>query len=844
MSDPAHTELRTFTLEEALEALRARATADPGSWTGAESERSAVTLEWIVRPPDLDTQEAMRVTRRFVPPVADDLERFASAIPRALEVGPIVADAPTRSFTLGLRPASGRRSAERCDRCGARPRFGTRLYGDAQRCAICSLWGEDERVGNDRGSTLIGVLLLILLLAMIVGGAMTSLQSSERARGARGQVSQLEAAGRSTLDVMTERLRAVASLRLGSIDAADLVALNAAVASLPAHTGITLDGAETGFRIVAVREQDVIPDDAELLDVWTDQPRVRYDALPRPQGLTAARTVEVEMRVLVRGAGGSRRTMTRTAAISRLPAFPHALYTRTVQTEFCAPAGGASIGGEVRVDGQAHFPVCAGMVAITGSLEARDGTRNDDPRNHLLTDEGSITIPTWSRAAAETGSTALLAATSGRVRIPAAAGGTYEDGRAQTAGVAGTGECVDFTAACSGNGYFGPSIVLQRTSTGPSPAASVTCGHAYANGTACQSITAPAIRYRPWPWTDPVPAGVALPDPSSPGRLWRGLLFDPRRETHCTATVATNIYPTHRCPSNTFGWLLDLALLGPVRGGLVHFRAAVTDPPGRAAAGAQEALVIRNAERLTSPLTIVSEIPVFIIGNLNTVYSPTWRGPPPMMIDAPRITLLPAEADVQLGLAPGAGGWASVWDVVPPAGSTTASALPLIAASNVNVFAVLRTRICGRSGGVYQGGAIDQAPATLGDWTAAEVRLVGAVEQYEEFGLTAVQCRWWGMGYGSAADGSPWRVPGSRTILYDPRLAHPSFSVPGSYMPVNLPPGGVPGAARRTAARQERATGGYGVMRLTQETGRRQPRSAVPLPTAAPLPPAPPALPR
>jgi hypothetical protein len=51
------------------------------------------------------------------------------------------------------------------------------------------------------------------------------------------------------------------------------------------------------------------------------------------------------------------------------------------------------------------------------------------------------------------------------------------------------------------------------------------------------------------------------------------------------------------------------------------------------------------------------------------------------MIDAPRITLLPNEADVQLGLAPGTFGSASVWDLVSPAGSTTASALPLIAAA-------------------------------------------------------------------------------------------------------------------------------------------------------------------
>ena len=279
-------------------------------------------------------------------------------------------------------------------------------------------------------------------------------------------------------------------------------------------------------------------------------------------------------------------------------------------------------------------------------------------------------------------------------------------------------------------------------------------------------------------------------------------------------------------------------------GGLVYVRAAAVDPPGRAAAGAQEALVIRNAEQLAAPLTIVSDLPVFVVGSLNTARQAAWRGPPPLMIDAPRITLLPDEADVQLGLAPGSFGWASVWDLVPPAGSTTPSALPLVATSNVTLYAVLRTRVCGRPGGVYQGGAVDQAPAVLGDWAAAEVRVVGAVEQSEETGLTAAQCQWWGSGYGTAADGSPWRVPGSRTFLYDPRLQHPGFVVPGSFLPANLPAGGVPGAALRDGPRQARATGGYGILRITQATGRREPRGAVPLAAPPPLPPAPSALPR
>lgn len=844
MNEPTGTEQATYTLEEVLNALRERAAADPGTWKAAESERASLKFEWMVGPAEVDTPEALRVTRRFVLPVSEDLERAAAALPKALEIGPVVADAGARAFILGLRPRSARVKAERCARCGASPRFGTRLYGDRQLCAVCSLWGDDEGLRADRGSALIGALLVVLLLGVLVGGALLNLEAAERTRGARNATDQLDAAGRGVIEIMTERLRGRASLRLGAIDAADVDALNAAVASLPVEPGTSLDPAETGFRIVAVREQDPIPEDAEVLDLWTDQPRVRYSSAPRPQGQTASRTIEIEMRVRVLGTAGTRRTLTRTAAVSRLAAHPYVLYSRGAQAELCSTTGGATIAGAVRVDALAYFPACSGAVTLMGTLDARDGTRNDDPDSGILSDDGWHRVQTWSRPAAETGGTAMLAASGGRVRIPPAAGGTYEDGRAQYGGVAGTGECADRTAACGGDGYFAPSVTLQRTAVGPSPAAGIACGQSYGFGASCQAALGPALRYHPWPWTAPVAPGVALPDPAAPGRLWKGLLFDPRREPRCTATVAGNVYQTHRCPSNTFGWLLDLGALPAVAGGLVHVRAAAVDPAGRAAAGAQEALVIRNAQWLAAPLTIVSDLPVFVVGSLNTARQAAWRGPPPLMIDAPRITLLPNEADLQLGLAPGAFGWASVWDLVPPAGSTTASALPLVAASNATLYAVLRTRVCGRPGGAYQGGAVDQAPAVLGDWASSEVRVVGAVEQSEDAGFSAAQCQWWGTGFGTSADGSPWRMPVSRTILYDPRLQHPAFILAGSFLPANLPSGGVPGAARRDATRQARATGGYGVLRITQATGRREARTTVPLAGLPPLPPAPGALPQ
>lgn len=132
----------------------------------------------------------------------------------------------------------------------------------------------------------------------------------------------------------------------------------------------------------------------------------------------------------------------------------------------------------------------------------------------------------------------------------------------------------------------------------------------------------------------------------------------------------------------------------------------------------------------------------------------------------------------------------------------------------------------------------------LGDWLGVELRVVGAVEQTEDSGLTAAQCQWLGSGYGSTADASPWWAPGARTLLYDPRRQHPAFAIPGSFLPANIAAAGVAGAARRDAARQARATGGYGLLRLTQQTGRREARPALALAAMPPLPPAPPPLPR
>jgi hypothetical protein len=131
----------TYTLEQALLAIREAALHDPETWITAASERMSLELSWLAGATELDTPEALRVTRQYTAPVGEDLERIAAALPRELEIGPILPDPEARCFTLGLRPRTTRPRAERCPRCGRRPRYGTRLFGDLQRCAICTLWG-------------------------------------------------------------------------------------------------------------------------------------------------------------------------------------------------------------------------------------------------------------------------------------------------------------------------------------------------------------------------------------------------------------------------------------------------------------------------------------------------------------------------------------------------------------------------------------------------------------------------------------------------------------------------------------------------------------------------------
>lgn len=835
----------------ALRLLRTLAEQAPGQWKSAAAKADGVVLGWWVDPDSRD--EKVRLTRQVFPPYAGDLEAVAANLPPNLAIGPIEVDRDAHTLTLGLRPGRIQVRAERCIRCGASPRWGTRLFGDDQLCAPCTCHPPD-RTGTE-GSALIAVLLLVVTLGLLVGGVLQISGHAERIRSERMGVPVTESAANDALEVMSQRIRSLAQTSGGVLTQAHIDALNAELGSapLPASSAAPLDMAETGYRLVRVQETAPIDDNADVLDVWTDMPRRTWFDSPRPQGLMASHTYEVEMRARARGQSPTgdiiaQRTRTRAIKIGKVMPHQHALYSAG-RTDFCASATPVNdIGGPVRVDGTAVLGNCAHSVNYGGTMEVRDAVQNLAPAGrHNFRIDGTSLLPigSWNYTNVLGNTSALLRATVGHLRLPPAWGGTHEITRFQTAEIAGTGECIDRSSACGGNGYFAPSIAIQRTNaTGGSN--SVTCGVAYP-GNSCNHVIGAAFGYHPWNPQGPVTPGVAARVQGNPNRLWRGIFPDGRRELRCTATMGPNVYRTHRCPSNPHGFLLNLGNLPAVTGGLLYVRRSANPSAGAAAVGSQEMLVIHNAERLAGPLHLVSELPVAIAGSLNTRSQAAWRGPPPLMIDAPRIVLLPAEAVEQVGNL-GTGGWAAVWDSVPssgPAGSATPSALPITAVRNVTIFGVLRTRTCETRGTTYFGGSWEGAPMVLGDWRRAGLRIVGAVETVVDEALSTASCQAMTgtmLLSGVGANGTPIYQPNHRTLLHDPRLLHPQFRIPGSYSPANIPPGGITGIIGRTPTRQANAVGGSTVAWVTRESGPRAARPAVAFPAIAsqmPVAPAP-----
>lgn len=597
------------------------------------------------------------------------------------------------------------------------------------------------------GFTLNGVLILIVLITMLVTTSVFLTVTEERSAAAARQRARLAAAADAVVAEMQERLLARAQSVSGALWDSDLAILNAAaVLDIElADPAVRIDPARTGWRVIEVRHGERIPHDEVPLAAWTDQPRIAYAGTPPVGGLVAARTLVVAVYATVVGTGGGTYRVRRDLAISQVPPHQHALYAAG-DAELCSSATpGSWIGGPVRVDGRLLALSCAHLLRYTGGVEARDGIEAAEPATHFVVGaDGHLPLASVSRAEAESSPAATLAPWGGRVRVAAAYGGALGPGRLSTADVAGSGECDDVPAAgalaCGGGARYYPSVQVQRITSGAGREYAAVCGAAYDEG--CGDVLA-AITYHPWPFAGPQASGLAAVDPAAPPYPWRGLLPDARREARCTATVGGNSYRTARCPTNLYGFRIDLAALPAVAGGLLSIRKASGQAPGANPSGAQEIVLLVNGASLAGPLTIHSEIPVYVAGNFNTAFRAAFNGPPPAKIHAPRVVVLPNEAPAQLQTS-------AVWDSVTRAGDTRPTAEPLRAESNVTLYAVIRSGYCRSVGGSYFGGAWEGSPAVLGDWSRAGLRVVGAVEVRDAtptvagcaaFGAALTRCR-------------------------------------------------------------------------------------------------------
>lgn len=691
-------------------------------------------------------------------------------------------------------------------------------------------------VNRERGSALLWVLGFIVVLGVVISATQLVARMAERELYARAELSRTEIAATSAVEALTDQLRALVARRLGNVSAADLGALQLPPGLQTTGATVLLDTVHSGVRIVDVRGWEVIPHDERVLDAWTHQPRVSWDALPDVGGSVAARTVELEVYATARGPREGRRMATRRLAVSIVAPHQHALYTRG-DAEIVGGGPGGLVGGPVRVDGTAYFGAGGYLVRYVGGIEARDGISAAAPEHVVVGTgypAGAPALASLARAAAEADPGAMLAPWQGRVRIGPAIGGIVSPGRMQTASLAGSGECPDFQGACFGRGSFRPAITLRRTHSGADGAFTVTCGEAYASG--CGHVAAaPAIRYVPWPFTGPQPTGLAAGDPVQPGRIWKGLFPDFRREGACDASaLAGRPYRTFRCPTNAYGFVVEGSRLDSIHGGVLVVRRATGQAPG--ADPSAEVVLIRDAATLNGPLTLVSEIPVVIWGSFNVA------NPRPAMISAPRVTVMPGETQAQLRES-------FRWDVAPGENDPAARVAPVQARSSVTVFAVLRTGYCRTTGGAYFGGSWEGIPAVAGDWSRAALRVNGAVEGYEESGAGCAS--YWAPLNAAQPGGVRSVPPFQRSVLFNRRLLHPDGQPPGSYRWENFPAaGGIPGAPTRTRERQRDAFGGTTVLRLIQDLRTIPPAQPGSLARPArgttlapiPLPPLPPAL--
>lgn len=645
-------------------------------------------------------------------------------------------------------------------------------------------WLKSRARASHPGNVLVTTLMLFVTLTFVAASLFTYHMLFERVVQARNSISATSLAAESAARTMAERLVGVAALELGDVDAADLAALEADLESITLPAGTRLDTAESGYRMVAVRDSLSTPYDQPHLSVTSDWPRTSYAVPPRLQARELRDVRVVEVRSTVRTLTGASRSATLLLAIGYAAPHQNAIYGDG-DVEMCVTGGAGAVSGRVEADG-ALVLRCSKTLTYAGELLASDDITVTGNTHRLTWDGGSATLTSQTRTAIESDPAAALAAWGGRVRVASGLGAHLGTTRFQTPEHAGSGECSDFDAACAGAGVYFPSAQVQRVTSGPGSEFDLRCGYAY-GGSDCSSLTA-GIRYVPFPFTTSAPIGTARFAPGDPTWIWKGLFADPRREARCTAQVNDSTsFRTFRCPTNPYGFVIDLSQLPGLPGGLLSVLASTQTNTLNNESGFQEIVFLENAQALAGPLTIHSELPVYIKGSFNSLTRL------PAMIDAPLITVLPQTAGEQLTRA-------QVWD-------STAITTPdhLDAQQPVQIVGVLRSNYERTQSGYY-GGTFEQIPSVLGDWSQTTLEVLGAVEGREVAPGSPGSFSSAFAPYGSAPSEMETLQPSGRRIIFDRRLLSASFQPPGSWNAANTPPAGAGGT--RTPARQANAAGG------------------------------------
>lgn len=607
---------------------------------------------------------------------------------------------------------------------------------------------------------------------------------------ARDLANEAEAAAESVVRVMGERLVSAAEWHLGALTQEVIDSLNAEISTITLPGGTALVEEATGYFVTRVTSGEPVPFDETPLRTVSDHPRVSFMERATHDGARATSTIEVEVVARAR-AKSARASAVAKYAITRVAPHQYAIYADG-DAVICVSGGSdLVVAGTVRADGSLTSS-CDGDRIFGGDVLAQQSIVVDGFGTQQVAVDASDLRPlsSASRADMRGAPASWLDQWGGRVRVGSAFGGFLANTVFQTGNVAGTGPCTDGAFACSGLAAFFPSVQVQRTVQGAGTSFDIRCGWAY-DGDTCASVAA-AMSYWPYPFTDQLDPGVARLHPGFGDVIWRGLFPDYRREDRCTASLPGGIvFRTFRCITNPFGFTLDGSLLPPIPGGVLHVQRWSMPPV--AMNPFQEVLLIKNAEKLAGPLTIVSEIPVVLQGSFNTIQSV------PALIDAPLITVLPAEAELQRAST-------SVWDSTALAPHTM-----LAAHTPVRIRAVLRSDY---HAATAWGGLVEQVPAVLGDFSGVTLEVHGAVEGREKSTLNADAYAQWHPSYGDEPTTMRVRQPAGRRVVYDPLLRLATFQPRGAWFWPNIPPSGY---GTRTRLRQQGAFGGYTLIRRSGE---------------------------